>query len=109
MIELFFLLIIIPRRVWVLAKARNQSALKWSLAAIGAWIGAEILMGAIIGILTVVLSQLGFFPQGNASAVFYIVTYLLILAAAATGATLIIRQLRKKPLIEGGSNETTQT
>jgi len=112
MIELFFLLIIIPRRVWVLAKARNESALKWGLAAIGAWIGAEILVGAIIGILTVVISRLGFFPQGNASAVFYIVTYLLILAAAATGATLVIRQLRKKPVI--GTNsvrpaETTQT
>lgn len=100
MIELFFLLIIIPRRVRALAKERNESSLKWSLAAIGAWIGAELVVGFVVGLLWVLLSQSGFTPRGNGVAILSILYYLLMISAAAMGATLVIRQLRKKPIIE---------
>ncbi len=99
-IELLFILIIIPYRVWRLAKERGESALKWSLAAIGAWIGAELLIGTLVGIVWVLLARLGFTPRGNAVNVFYVLFYLLLIASAATSATLVIRQLRKKPLTQ---------
>jgi hypothetical protein len=106
MIELFFLLIIIPRRVRVLAKERNESAWKWSLAAIGAWVGAELVVGLILGVLLGLAARVGLLTGTNA--ILYFVIYLLLIAAAATGTTLVIRQLRKKPIIGSGSTETTQ-
>ncbi len=99
-IELFFLLIIIPLHVRALAKERNEGALKWSLAAIGAWIGAELGVGAVIGVLWILIAHLGFAPRGNVANIFYILYYLMMIAAAATGATLVIRQLRKKPITQ---------
>ena len=71
-LELLFILVIIPYRVWRLAKERNESALKWSLAAIGAWIGAELFIGTLVGILWVLLARLGFTARGNAVNVFYV-------------------------------------
>lgn len=99
-IDLLFLLIIIPYCVWMLAKERNESALKWSLAAIGAWIGAELIIGTIVGLLKNPIARLGFAPRGNIANIFSILFYLLVFTAAAASATLVIRQLRKKPITQ---------
>lgn len=109
MIELIFLLIIIPLRVRALAKERNESALKWSLAAIGAWIGAEFAVGIILVVLWIILVRTGVAPRGTTLNILYIVNYLLVIGAAALGATLVVRQLRKKPISGTAPAETTQT
>ena len=100
MIELIFLLIIIVPRVRSLAKERHESALKWSFAAIGAAMGAEIVAGIILITLWIIIARMGLIPRGNGVTVLYIVLYLLLIAAAAASATLVIRQLRKKPIIK---------
>ncbi len=98
MIELIILLIIIVPRVRGLAKERNESAMKWSFAAIGAAMGAEIIAGIILITLWILVARMGLMPRGNGVTILYVVLYLLLIAAAATGATFVIRQLRKKPL-----------
>jgi peptidoglycan biosynthesis protein MviN/MurJ (putative lipid II flippase) len=100
MIELIILLIIIVPRVRGLARERNESAVKWSFAAIGGAIGAELVAGVILVSLWVFLARRGLIPQGNGIFVFYVILSLLLIASAATGATLVIRQLRKKPIIQ---------
>ena len=54
MLEIYFLFFYIPRKVRKLAKEKGQSALAWSLMAIGAWIGTEV----ILVIAAVVLGML---------------------------------------------------
>jgi hypothetical protein len=100
MIELIILLVIIVPRVRGLAKERNESAVKWSFAAIGGAIGAELVAGVILISLWVFLARRGLIPQGNGILIFYVILSLLLIASAATGATLVIRQLRKKPIIQ---------
>ncbi len=56
MLELFFVIFIIPRRVKALAKVRGESSLKWSLLAIVAWFGAEIVVVIVITIILVTVS-----------------------------------------------------
>ena len=48
MLELIFLFIVIPKRMTRLARERNRSGLKWSLAAIGVWVGVEIVVGVVL-------------------------------------------------------------
>jgi hypothetical protein len=50
MVELYFLLYRLPKLMTKLARERKRSALGWSLMAIGAWIGAEIVVGIIVGV-----------------------------------------------------------
>jgi hypothetical protein len=49
MVELIFLIYVLPRRMARLARERNRSTLWWSLAAIGAWVGAELCVGLGLG------------------------------------------------------------
>lgn len=44
MIELVFIFIVMPTRMTRLARERNRSALAWSLAAIGVWVGIEMIV-----------------------------------------------------------------
>ncbi len=94
MIELIILLIIIVPRIRALAKERKESALKWGFAAVGADLGAKLIMAVII----LKLHQKSLIPQG--SLFLYIFLYLLVISVGATGATLVIRQLRKKPITQ---------
>ena len=100
MLELIILLIIIVPRVRALAKERNESALKWSFAAIGAAMGAEIVAGVLLVTLWLLMARMGLIPRGNGVTVLYIFLYLLLITAAAMGATLVLRQLRKKPITQ---------
>lgn len=98
MIEIIILIIIVPliRR---LAKERNKSVAKWIFAAIGAAMAAEIIVGLILvklGLMRRILIE-----NNVTSQALYLLLYALLTAsAAATGATLVIRQLRKKPITQ---------
>jgi hypothetical protein len=95
MLELIFLLIVIPRRMSRLARERNRSALKWSLAAIGVWLGVEV----VVTVLVVLLIFLSSFtlgvpedPEGVSAA-----AYIPALIAALLSAEYMIRRLRARP------------
>ncbi len=94
MFELYFLLYHIPKRIRALAKSRNQNAWAWSLMAIGSWIGAEVLIFFLSGVLIV------FKPELERSVGFLFGTYVLALGLAALAASVIISKLRKMPLAD---------
>jgi hypothetical protein len=93
--ELYFLLIHIPRRIRALARERKQSAWPWSLMAIGAWVGCEIVVFLIAGALIVTNEEL------EKSGLFMFATYVLAIGSAALSASLVISQLRKMPVPRG--------
>jgi hypothetical protein len=94
MLELIFLLIVIPMRMTRLARERNRSGLKWSLAAIGVWLGVEFVVGMVVAFL-IVLSSWGTLedPEGVSA-----LAYFPALLAALISAELMVRHLRAKPL-----------
>jgi hypothetical protein len=95
MFEIYFLLIHIPRRIRALAKERKQSALAWSLMTICVWIGCEVAVFIIAGVLVVINGELA------NSGWFMFATYILSIGAAALSASLIIGKLRKMPVAHG--------
>ena len=95
MFELYFLLIHIPRRIRALARERKQSALAWSLIAIGAWVGCELAVFFAAGVLIALSEDL------EKSGWFMFLIYVLALGSAALSASLIISKLRKMPVARG--------
>ena len=63
MLELIFLLIVIPKRMTRLARERNRSGLRWSLAAIGVWLGVEIVVATVLAVLIFLSSYLWGTPE----------------------------------------------
>jgi hypothetical protein len=96
MLELIFLLIVIPRRMTRLARERNRSGLKWSLAAIGVWLGVEIVVGIVLELLIVLSSYLFGTPEEPEKVLG--VAYFLALVAALISGEFMIRRLRAKPV-----------
>ena len=96
MFEIYILFFFIPRRVRALAKPRGQSALAWSLIAIGAWVGAEI----VIFVALVFLISL--FQDLEKSGLFMFSTWIVSFLAAAGAVSLVFRRLRQMPLQQVG-------
>src|SRR5262245_11784732 len=99
-LELAFLFVIIPRRMARLARERNRSALKWSLAAIGVWIGTEFVVGIVAGLSLLVFAA----SSGrtiNPDKVSWI-AYVPALIAALISAEIMIRHLTAKPPLSIG-------
>jgi|SRR5215213_540142 len=97
MIELYFLLIRLPRMMSRLARERNRSAVGWSLLAIAAWIGSEILVVLIYSIIYETGIEHWGWPEQPPLGVVFVV-YLLSLASAILGAAFIRRVLRSIPV-----------
>jgi hypothetical protein len=97
MLELIFLLIVIPKRMTRLARERNRSGLKWSLAAIGVWLGVEVVVGIVVAFLIVLSSYLLGTPVDPESA--SAVAYFPALVAALISGELMIRYLRAKSVL----------
>ena len=96
MLELFFVIFIIPRRVKALATLRDESSLKWSLLALAAWFGTEIVVVIVVTIILVIASTATGKKLNETFAL--MIAYFLGLAGAAIAATLVVRQLQKKPV-----------
>lgn len=92
MIEIYVLFIYIPRKIRSLAKPRGQSALAWCLMAIGAWVGSEIAVFFILGMLIVV------FPDLEKNGLLLFSGWLISFVAAGVALSLVIRQLRNMPV-----------
>ena len=97
MLELIFLLIVIPKRMTRLARERNRNGLKWSLAAIGVWLGVEVVVSIVVAFLIVLSSYLLGTPADPESV--SAVAYFPGLVAALISAELMIRHVRAKPLL----------
>ena len=97
MLELIFLFIVIPKRMTRLARERNRSGLKWSLAAIGVWLGVEFVVGITLVFSIFLSSYFWGIPEDpeNVSAV----AYFPALVAALVSVEFMIRRLRAKPAL----------
>ena len=95
MLELYFLFYRIPKMMTRLARERNRSALGWSFIGIGAWIAAEIVVGATVGLIHGVGIVLWGWPEQSPG--FSILTYVLALGAALISVTIVSRILTGKP------------
>jgi hypothetical protein len=92
MVELIFLIYVVPKRMTRLARERGRSALGWSLLADGAWVGAEIVIAVIFRIVYAFgESALGWSPKPPAGVV--LLVYLTSLAAAVLSAEFVRRIL----------------
>lgn len=96
MIELYFIFWRIPKMMSRLARERKRSALWWSLAGIGAWLGAEF---AVMFVYLFVY-QLGVmfrdWPEQESGGM-QLFSYALALAAAIGGLALVRRILSAMP------------
>ncbi len=97
MLELIFLFIVIPMRMSRLARERNRSALKWSLATMGVWIGMEMVVGTVLIFLIFLCSYLWRTPEDPEK--MSGLAYIPALAAALIGAEFMIRRLRAQPIV----------
>lgn len=97
MLELIFLFIVIPKRMTRLARERNRSGLKWSLAAIGVWVGVEIVVGIVVVFFIILSSYFLGTPEDPEK--FSGVAYIPALVAALISGELMIRHLRAKPAL----------
>jgi hypothetical protein len=106
MIELIFLLIVIPRRMTRLARERNRSALKWSLAAVGVWLGTEVVVIFALGFLVFLSWYLWGTPSDPEKVTELM--YIPGLVAALISTEFMIRRLRAKPALPAKSVPETQ-
>src|SRR5690349_12301857 len=97
MLELVFLFIVIPIRMTRLARERNESALQWTLATMGVWIGAEFVVGAAVVFLIFMCSATFGVPQ-NPGRVSPLADFPALITALVS-AEFMIRRLRAKPRV----------
>jgi hypothetical protein len=62
-LEIILMLAILPRTITPLARERGKSPFLWTLAAIGAWIGGELLVITIYVILYILGADYFGFPE----------------------------------------------
>lgn len=96
MLELYFLFFHIPKTMSRLARERNRSAWKWSLLGIGAWIGAELIVFVSFGVIYGLGIAFGGWPE-EMPAGLTLLSYIVALAAAIGGISLVRRILSPKP------------
>ena len=96
MVELIFLIYVVPKRMSRLARERSRSALGWSLMAVGAWVGAEVVVAILFRVAYAVGEEaLGWPPKPPALLV--LLAYLASLAAAVLSAEFVRRILFSIP------------
>jgi hypothetical protein len=97
MIDLFFVLFFIPRRVKALAKLRGESWIKWTLWTVGAWLGTEVVTGFVILIMLMTYSEMTNTELNKNLAL--IIASFMSTASGALAATVVVSRLSKKPLL----------
>jgi len=97
MLEVVFLLWVIPRRMTKLARQRKLSALRWSLYATGAWVGAEIGVIFLLVLGSFITFAIWRFPADPEQFSSSPYVYVPGLIAGIVAAELMIRRLSAKP------------
>ena len=95
MLELYFLFYRIPKMMTRLARERNRSAIAWSLIGIGAWLGAEIVVGISVGLVHAIGVELWGWPSRSPGLNW--LAYVLALVAALVSVTIVSGILTRKP------------
>jgi hypothetical protein len=98
MIEIVFLVFFLPKRMRILARERDRSALKWTLAAVGAWLGVECLIVSCWAVISTISSLVWGWPEDPERSPITIVVYFLALAGGMVAADLVRRRLTAKPV-----------
>lgn len=82
----------------ILARERDCNALKWTLAAVGAWLGVEclVIFGWFVG--ATISSMVWGWPEDPEQSPVTIIVYFVALAAGMVGADLVRRRLTAKPV-----------
>lgn len=92
MLEIYFLFFYIPRKVRRLAKERKQSAMAWSLMAIGAWVVIEVVL------LLIAQTIKSLMPELSNNGFFLFCSYIIPLLCSILASDLVIKRLRKMPI-----------
>ncbi|MDX6696402.1 MAG: hypothetical protein QOF02_4005 [Blastocatellia bacterium] len=95
MIELCFIIFVIPKMMRRLAREHKRSAVAWSLIGIGAWLGAEVLVAFGLGMFYGLGAALWGWPE-RPSPLFLLLAYAAALAAAIGSLTLTRRLLSRR-------------
>ena len=95
MLELYFLFYFLPKKITQLARERKRNAVGWSVLAIGAWIGSEVGVFAVAGIVYALGVELRGWEEPSTGV--QLVIYLLALGTAILSVTVVFRILRAKP------------
>jgi hypothetical protein len=95
MLELYFILYRVPKTMTRLARERNRSAVAWSLIGIGAWIGAELLVGFTVAAFYAVGIVFWGWPEESSAP--NVVAYLAALVAALVSVHIVTRILMNLP------------
>ena len=98
MIEIVFLVFFLPKRMRILAKERDESAFKWTFAAVGAWLGAEFIIILAWVFVSTVSSLLWGWPEDVERSPINLVVYFVALIGGMIGADLVRRRLTAKPV-----------
>jgi len=98
MIELAFLLVVLPRRMTRLARERNRSKLACCFAASGAWIAAELIVAFGITFTAFFSSTVWGWPKSPESIT--VLAYFPALAAGLIAAQLVKKRLESLPPLE---------
>lgn len=99
MLELIFLVFVIPSRIRRAARPRGKSVLRWSLLAVGSWIGTELVVGTLV-LLGVTVCNLAFgVPSQEIGQVIVLVGYLAGVALGMFAAGHVQSRLEGLPLI----------
>ncbi|HEX8494292.1 MAG TPA: hypothetical protein VF658_15695 [Pyrinomonadaceae bacterium] len=96
MLELYFLFYKLPKAMSRLARQRKRSALKWSLAAIGAWIGTEFVILFCWSFLYEIGVIYWGWPEQEPRGLVFLV-YVIALIAAMVSADIVRRVLYSMP------------
>ena len=98
MIELLFLIFFLPRRMRILARERDLSPLKGTLAAVGAWLGVECLIIFAWVLISTISSSLWGWPEDLEKSPLTYLVYFLALVVGMVAADLVRRRLTAKPV-----------
>jgi hypothetical protein len=97
-IELLFLIFFLPKRMKILARERDLSALNWTLAAVGAWLGVEMLIIFAWVVVSTVGWSLWGWPEDPEKSPITFVVYFVALVGGMVAADLVRRRLTAKPI-----------
>jgi len=94
-LELYFLFYRVPKMMTRLAREHGQSALRWSLLGIGAWLAAEFAVLITAGVIYALGVEILDWPMPIHPG-YKGLAYLLALIAALLSPTLVSRVLTRK-------------
>ena len=82
----------------ILARERDLSPLKWTLAAVGAWLGVECLIIFAWVLISTISSSLWGWPEDPEKSPLTYLVYFLALVGGMVAADIVRRHLTAKPV-----------